>query len=144
MDTWKRRTALYVVGLIAVMLGFTLVYDYGVSAFDGRGRDRTGRTPGRRHRGRSHRVLALSDDTDTEFATLVVGDLNPDVEIVARAEQTLGQARVRARTDCTAVAVERNGDVITDAGPDVHVAEGDALVVAGTDDSVDRFRAVFD
>ncbi|ACV47097.1 MULTISPECIES: potassium channel family protein [Halomicrobium] len=145
-------------------------------------------------------VLALSDDTDTEFATLVVGDLNPDVEIIARAEQTenvqkmyragadyvlslatisgrmlastiladeqvismdeqveivrtaadklagqtLGQARVRARTGCTVVAVERNGDVITDVGPDVHVAEGDDLVVAGTDDSVDRFRAIFD
>ncbi|QGA81325.1 TrkA family potassium uptake protein [Halomicrobium sp. LC1Hm] len=145
-------------------------------------------------------VLALSDDTDTEFATLVVGDLNPDVEIIARAEQTenvqkmyragadyvlslatisgrmlastiladeqvismdeqveivrtaadklagqtLGQARVRARTGCTVVAVERNGDVITDVGPDVHVADGDDLVVAGTDDSVDRFRAIFD
>ena len=145
-------------------------------------------------------VLALSDDTDTEFATLVIGDLNPDVEIIARAEQTenvqkmyragadyvlslatisgrmlastiladeqvismdeqveivrtaadklagqtLGQARVRARTGCTVVAVERNGDVITDVGPDVHVADGDDLVVAGTDDSVDRFRAIFD
>ena len=33
-------------------------------------------------------ILALSDDTDTEFATLVVRDLNPDVEIIARAEET--------------------------------------------------------
>jgi len=144
-------------------------------------------------------ILALSDDTDTEFATLVVRDLNPDVEIVARAEQTenvqkmyragadyvlslatvsgrmlastiladeqvismdeqveivrtpagelagktLGEARVRARTGCTVVAVERNGDVITDVGPDVAVEAGDELVVAGTDESVDRFRAVF-
>jgi len=31
-------------------------------------------------------VLALPDDTATEFATLVVRDLNPDAEILARAE----------------------------------------------------------
>jgi Trk K+ transport system NAD-binding subunit len=144
-------------------------------------------------------VLALSDDTDTEFATLVLRDLNPDVEIVARAEQTenvqkmyragadyvlslatvsgrmlastiladeqvismdeqveivrtgadalagqtLGEARVRARTGCTVVAVEREGDVITDVGPDVRIDPGDDLVVAGTDEAVDRFRSTF-
>ena len=33
-------------------------------------------------------ILALSDDTDTEFATLVIRDLNPDVEIIARAEES--------------------------------------------------------
>ncbi|WP_253736373.1 potassium channel family protein [Halohasta salina] len=31
-------------------------------------------------------VLALPDDTATEFATLIVRDLNPDAEIIARAE----------------------------------------------------------
>ncbi|PSP95859.1 metal transporter [Halobacteriales archaeon QS_4_62_28] len=144
-------------------------------------------------------VLALSEDTDTEFATLVIRDLNPDVEIIARAEetenvqkmyragadyvlslatisgrmlastiladeqvismdeqveivrttanelagQTLGEARVRGRTGCTVVAVERNGTVITDVGPDVHIEAGDELVVAGTDAAIDRFRNVF-
>ena len=33
-------------------------------------------------------ILALSADTDTEFATLVIRDLNPGVEVVARAEET--------------------------------------------------------
>ncbi len=33
-------------------------------------------------------ILALSEDTDTEFATLVIRDLNPDVEIIARAEES--------------------------------------------------------
>ena len=144
-------------------------------------------------------VLALSEDTDTEFATLVIRDLNPDVEIIARAEetenvqkmyragadyvlslatisgrmlastiladeqvismdeqveivrttanelagQTLGEARVRGRTGCTVVAVERSGTVITDVGPDVHIEAGDELVVAGTDAAIDRFRNVF-
>lgn len=33
-------------------------------------------------------ILALPDDTETEFATLVARDANPDAEIVARAEET--------------------------------------------------------
>ncbi|MFC7075213.1 potassium channel family protein [Haloarcula halophila] len=144
-------------------------------------------------------ILALSNDTDTEFATLVVRDLNPNVEIIARAEgtenvqkiyragadyvlslatvsgrmlastilreedvismdqqvevvrttadglagTTLGEADIRSRTGCTVIAVERNGDVLTDLGPDVDIRRGDELVVAGTDAGVTRFRELF-
>ncbi|WP_284006851.1 potassium channel family protein [Haloarcula pelagica] len=144
-------------------------------------------------------ILALSKDTDTEFATLVVRDLNPDVEIIARAEgtenvqkiyragadyvlslatvsgrmlastilreedvismdqqvevvrttadglagTTLGEADIRSRTGCTVIAVERNGDVLTELGPDVDIRRGDELVVAGTDEGVTRFRELF-
>jgi Trk K+ transport system NAD-binding subunit len=144
-------------------------------------------------------ILALSKDTDTEFATLVVRDLNPDVEIIARAEgtenvqkiyragadyvlslatvsgrmlastilreedvismdqqvevvrtdadslagTTLGEADIRSRTGCTVIAVERNGDVLTELGPDVDIRRGDELVVAGTDAGVTRFRELF-
>ncbi|MEZ3143929.1 TrkA family potassium uptake protein [Halobaculum sp. MBLA0143] len=35
MDSWQRRTAWYVAAVVAVMLGYTLLYDYGMSAFDG-------------------------------------------------------------------------------------------------------------
>ncbi|QIO21471.1 TrkA family potassium uptake protein [Haloarcula sp. JP-L23] len=140
-------------------------------------------------------ILALSEDTDTEFATLVIRDLNPEVEIIARAEETenvkkmyragadyvlslatvsgrmlastiledenvismdqqveivrtdagqlagdtLGEADVRSRTGCTILAIERNGAVLTDLGPDVEVEYGDKLVIAGTDDGVNRF-----
>jgi Trk K+ transport system NAD-binding subunit len=140
-------------------------------------------------------VLALPDDTTTEVATLVVRDLNPDAEIVARAQedenvrkmyragadyvlslatvsgrmlasaildeetvvspdtqvevvrtaapglvgQTLGAADVRARTGCTVVAVERDGEVLTDVGPEFRIRRGDELVVAGTDAGVNRF-----
>ncbi|WP_276273759.1 potassium channel family protein [Haloarcula litorea] len=140
-------------------------------------------------------ILALSEDTDTEFATLVVRDLNPEVEVIARAEETenvtkmyragadyvlslatvsgrmlastilededvismdqqveivrtdagrlagttLGQADVRSRTGCTVVAIERDGTVLTDLGPDVAVQRGDKLVIAGTDGDVNRF-----
>lgn len=142
-------------------------------------------------------ILAIPDDTLTEFAILVIRDLNPSVEIVARAEetenvqkmyragadyvlslatvsgrmlastiledeevisldkqvdvmrthapglvgQTLGEADVRARTGCTIVGVERDGEVVTDLGPEFRVREGDELIVAGTDEGTNRFTA---
>ena len=144
-------------------------------------------------------ILALSEDTDTEFATLVIRDLNADVEVIARAEETenvtkmyragadyvlslatvsgrmlastilededvismdqqveiirtdagelagttLGDGDVRSRTGCTVVAVERNGTVLTDLGPDVRIQYGDSLVIAGTDAGVNRFKRLF-
>ena len=141
-------------------------------------------------------VLALPNDTATEFATLVVRDIDPSVEVLARAEQTesvpkvyragadyvlslasvagrmiasavlpdeevlspdtqvnvvrlpapgltgrtLEGAAVRERTGCTVVAVERDGQVITDLGPDFQVQAEDDVIVAGTDGGVNRFR----
>ncbi|UIO99305.1 NAD-binding protein [Halobaculum sp. CBA1158] len=57
--------------------------------------------------------------------------------------RTLAGANVRAATGCTVVAVERDGDLRTDLGPDTRILAGDALVVAGTDDSVNRFNELF-
>jgi Trk K+ transport system NAD-binding subunit len=144
-------------------------------------------------------VLALPDDTATEFATLVVRDLNPDAEIVARAEttgaiqktyragaeyvlslstvsgraiasevldteeilsmdtqiecvrttaaglngETLAGARVRERSRSTVVAVERNGDLITDLPANFRFERGDELVVVGTDEDTNRFIELF-
>jgi Trk K+ transport system NAD-binding subunit len=143
-------------------------------------------------------VLTLADDTLTSFATLVVRDLDPDVEILARAQetesvrkiyragadyvlalsrisgrmlastiledeevismdkqveivrttasalagQTLGDADVRARTGSTVVAVERDGRVLTDFGPAFRLRAGDDVVVAGTDEGVNRFTTL--
>jgi Trk K+ transport system NAD-binding subunit len=140
-------------------------------------------------------ILAIPDDTLTEFAILVIRDLNPSIELIARAEETenvqkmyraradyvlslatvsgrmlastiledeevisldkqvdvvrthapglvgrtLGEADVRARTGCTVVGVERDGEVITDLGADFRIREGDELVVAGTDEGTNRF-----
>jgi Trk K+ transport system NAD-binding subunit len=144
-------------------------------------------------------ILALPDDTATEFATLVVRDLNPQTEVVARVEetpsipkmyragadyvlslatvtgrmlastileeedvlspdqqvdvvrtsapglvgQTIGDALVRTKTDCTVVGIERGGSVITDVGPDRRVEAGDELIVAGTDDGIRRFNELY-
>jgi len=143
-------------------------------------------------------VLTLADDTLTSFATLVVRDLDPDVEILARAQetesvrkiyragadyvlalsrisgrmlastiledeevismdkqveivrttapelagQTLGDVDVRARTGSTVVAIERDGRVLTDLGPAFRLRAGDDVVVAGTDEGVNRFTTL--
>ena len=140
-------------------------------------------------------ILALPDDTLTEFAILVIRDLNPDIELIARAEKmenvqkmyragadyvlslaavsgrmlastildaeevisldkqvevvrttapglvgrTLAEADVRARTGCTVVAVERDGEVLTDLGPEFRIEGGDEVVIAGTDEGTNRF-----
>jgi len=136
-------------------------------------------------------ILSLPDDTVTVFATLVVRELNPEVEIVARADsqesvrklyragadyvlslgtvsgrmlastildeevitfdqqvelirtepgdlvgRTLAEADIRRRTGCTVVAVEREGRLVSELGPDFRLQRGDDLVVAGTDDDI--------
>ena len=141
-------------------------------------------------------IIAVSDDTTTVFATLVIRELNPDVEIIARADatesvrklyqagadyvlalatvsgrmlastileeevisfdqqveivrvdcgslvgRTLAEADVRARTGVTVIAVERDGDVLTELDPDFRIQRGDDLVVAGTDADMNRFAA---
>jgi Trk K+ transport system NAD-binding subunit len=140
-------------------------------------------------------ILAIPDDTTTEFATLVIRDLSPETEIIARVEetesvrkmyragadyvlslatvtgrmiastilededvlsldqqveivrtaapelvgQTIGGADVRSKTGCTVVAVERNGTVVTDVGPEFGIEAGDELVIAGTGNDIRRF-----
>jgi Trk K+ transport system NAD-binding subunit len=140
-------------------------------------------------------ILALGDDTATVFATLVIRELDPTVQIVARANEaenvgkiyragadyvlaletisgrmlastildeevmsfdrqveivrtaapmlagrTLREADVRSKTGSTVIAVERDGRVITDLEPGFRFERDDALVVAGTDEAVNRFN----
>jgi Trk K+ transport system NAD-binding subunit len=140
-------------------------------------------------------ILAIPDDTTTEFTTLVIRDVSPEIEIIARVEetesvqkmyragadyvlslanvtgrmiastilededvlsldqqvevvrtvapklvgQTIGDADVRSKTGCTIVGVERNGTVITDVGPEFSIESGDELIIAGTDEGIQRF-----
>jgi Trk K+ transport system NAD-binding subunit len=143
-------------------------------------------------------VFTVADDTLTGFGTLVARDLNPDIEGLARAEetenvqkiyragadyvlalatvsgrmlastileqeevismdkqveivrttapefagQTLAEADVRARTGCTVVAVERERTILTEVGPDFRFRRGDDVIVAGTDEGVNRFTTL--
>ncbi|MFB6130524.1 MAG: TrkA family potassium uptake protein [Salinigranum sp.] len=139
-------------------------------------------------------VVTVDDDTTAIFATLVIKQVAPEVEVIARANETesigklyragaeyvlalatvsgrmlastlldeevlapesqielvrtsapalvgrsLADADVRARTNCTVVAVERDGELLTEVGPDFVVQTGDDLIVAGSDRDVNRF-----
>lgn len=144
-------------------------------------------------------LLAIPDDTASEFATLVVRDLSPETEVIARVEetesvpkmyragadyvlaletitgrmiastvlpgeevisldtrvdvvrttasgvagQTLAEANVRSRTGCTVVGIKRDGDVVTEFGPEFRFRGDDELIIVGTDKGTNRFIEVF-
>ncbi|MFT4950344.1 MAG: Trk K+ transport system NAD-binding subunit [Natronomonas sp.] len=144
-------------------------------------------------------ILALPDDTTTEFVTLVVRDMAPDTQILARVEQqadvsktyragadyvlslarvtgrmsasrllenrdvvspeqqvnvlrkqagglagtTIGGANIRDRTNCTVIAIDRDGDTVSDIGPNTPIQPGDTLVIIGTDEAINRFEQEF-
>jgi len=144
-------------------------------------------------------VLALPDDTTTEFATLMIRDLAPETEIISRINQrenvsktyragadyvlsltsvtgrmiasrvfeerdiisleqqikvvrerapklagrTLADANVRGRTDCIVIGIERDGEVITNIGPQTQINPEDKLIVVGTDDGIRVFDEAF-
>jgi Trk K+ transport system NAD-binding subunit len=158
-------------------------------------------------------VLAIPDDTTTEFATLVVRDLNGTGEVIARADDvgsignalrseatevgsirkmyragadyvlslatvsgrsiaseiieseefltvgtkvnvvrtrapglagsTIEEARIRERTGCTVVAIERDGELRTAIDPTFRLQRDDELVVAGTAAGTSRFVEEF-
>jgi Trk K+ transport system NAD-binding subunit len=140
-------------------------------------------------------ILALDNDTTAVFATLVINQVAPGIEIIARANEagsisklyragaeyvlalatvsgrmlasnlldeeviapeaqleivrttapaligtSLAEADVRARTNCTVIAAERNGELLTEVGPDFVVQTDDTLIVAGPDRDVNRFN----
>jgi len=74
----------------------------------------------------------LAYDQQIEVVKLPSGDL---------AGQTLADAAIRTETGCTVVAVERNENLITEFDPQsFQFANDDALVIAGTDESVSAFE----
>ncbi|WP_415378692.1 potassium channel family protein [Halosimplex sp. TS25] len=98
-------------------------------------------------------VLSLGTVTGRMVASAVLEDedvisLDTQVEVLrTRAPglvgYSLGDADVRQRTGVTVVAVERNGTVLTDLGPDFRPQTDDELVVAGPDEATNRFTEVF-
>ncbi|MXR42026.1 TrkA family potassium uptake protein [Halobaculum sp. WSA2] len=97
-------------------------------------------------------VLSLSTVSGRLIASHLLDEevLRPETQVdlirtvAPRLEgRTLAGADVRAETGVTIVAVERDGALLTNVGPDTKVIEGDRLVVAGTDDAVNRFNERF-
>jgi len=103
---------------------------------------------GKTYRAGADYVLSLATVSGRILASTILEEtvMSPDtqVEVVRREApglvgQTLGEADVRTKTGCTVVGVERDEVVRTDIGPDFRVQGGDELVVAGTDEGVNRF-----
>ncbi|WP_435157727.1 potassium channel family protein [Haladaptatus sp. DFWS20] len=94
-------------------------------------------------------VLALETVSGRMLASTILEDeevISPDkqVEIVRTtaprlAGQNLKDAEIRSRTGCTVIAVERNGEVITDLGPEFTIRIDDQLIIAGTDEDTNEF-----
>jgi Trk K+ transport system NAD-binding subunit len=98
-------------------------------------------------------VLSLATVTGRMIASAVLDDeevvaLDTQLRVVQRPAPklvgtTIGRAEVRSETGCTVVAVIRDGDVLTEFSPNSRVAEGDELVLVGTDDGVEQFTERF-
>jgi Trk K+ transport system NAD-binding subunit len=139
-------------------------------------------------------VLAIEDDTEALFATLVAKQVAPEVEVIARANdadsmpklyragaeyvlslptvsgrmlasklldeevitpetqvelvrmhapklagRSLGEVDVRARTNCTVLAVERGDELLTGIDAGLVVRDEDVLILAGNDAAIDDF-----
>ena len=94
-------------------------------------------------------VLALSTVSGRMLAHHLLGEdvmaLDKQIDIIrttARnlAGQTLAEANIRARTGCTVIAVERDGEVRSELGPDFRLQTNDDLVIAGTDEDINQFN----
>jgi Trk K+ transport system NAD-binding subunit len=94
-------------------------------------------------------VLALATVSGRMLAQTILDEdvmaLDKQIDIVrteapAFVGQTLASADVRAKTGCTVVAVQRDGDVISNPGPEYRIRTGDAVVVVGEDTDIARFN----
>jgi len=107
---------------------------------------------GKLYRAGADYVLALSTVSGRIVASSVLEEeeiIAPEARlVVARtsaprlAGESLGDADIRSRTGCTVVAIERDGEVFTDLGPEFVIESGDTLVVAGTDEAVNAFTEI--
>ncbi|WP_440765707.1 potassium channel family protein [Natronorubrum sp. DTA7] len=96
-------------------------------------------------------VLALSTVTGRMLSSILLEDeevLTPETqfEIIRTtapefAGQTLGDLDIRARLGCTVVAAERDGELLTNLGPEFTIHRDDSLIIAGSDETVNRFIA---
>ena len=96
-------------------------------------------------------VLSLSTVSGRMLASTVLEEevMAPDKQVdVVRcgapelAGQSLEDADLRARTGTTVIAVERDGQLLTDLDPGFVLQADDEVVVAGSDEDINRFTAL--
>ena len=59
-----------------------------------------------------------------------------------RSGQTLAEAEIRTRTGVTVIAIERDGEVITDIDSSSTLRADDEIVVVGVDEDIDQFESL--
>lgn len=96
-------------------------------------------------------VLSLSTVSGRMLASTVLEEevMAPEkqVDVIrskapALAGQSLESVDVRSRTGTTVIAVERNGELLTDLAPEFVVQFDDELIVAGSDAGTNRFTKI--
>jgi len=104
---------------------------------------------GKIYRAGADYVLSLSRVTGRLLAATVLDQellaFESQVKVVRTpafhlAGQTIAGARIRSRTGCTVIGVERNGDLITGPDPGFRLESDDEVIVAGTDEGIAQFR----
>ncbi|MGM0590759.1 MAG: potassium channel family protein [Halobacteriota archaeon] len=104
---------------------------------------------GKLYRAGAEYVLALATVSGRMLASNLLDEevISPQTQIeLVRTHapnlvgMTLTEADVRARTNCTVIAAERDGALLTEIGPNFTVEDGDELVVVGSDADINRFN----
>jgi len=92
-------------------------------------------------------AISLSQVAGQLLARHVLGEtvlLQPRIKLVKTRPGPIEgkhphRARIRERTDCSVVAVERDGEVLMDYPPEFRLAAEDALFICGTTQAVNRY-----
>jgi len=98
-------------------------------------------------------VLSLSTVTGRMLSSVLLEDeevltLETQFEIVRTtapelAGQTLRGAAIRDRTGATVVAIERDGELLTNPEPDLRMKENDQFIVTGSSNVINNFTETF-
>ncbi|MFP4591509.1 MAG: potassium channel family protein [Halobacteriales archaeon] len=99
-------------------------------------------------------VLSLSNVTGRSIAARILERdeilaVGTTIEVVRTdapglVGRTIRESRVRERTGCSIVAIERDDEILTEVPPSVRVEEDDTVVIAGTDEGTNRFAALYE
>jgi Trk K+ transport system NAD-binding subunit len=100
------------------------------------------------HRAGADFALSISQVSGQMLARRLLGEeavsIDPLLKVRRVAPDGLvgknpAELRLRARTGCSVVAVERGEDVVVTFGPEFRFADGDAVYLCGSGEAVDRF-----
>ncbi|HYL04883.1 MAG TPA: NAD-binding protein [Thermoanaerobaculia bacterium] len=104
------------------------------------------------HRAGAFFALSISQISGQILAKKLLGqeafEVDPQLKVLKAAAGPLAgrrpsDLRVRSRTGCTLVAVERGDDVLVELGPDFRFQPDDTVYVCGSSAAVQRFGEVF-